>query len=142
MRTEFKRAGEWLSRPGAGALLVLIAGALLPPPAPGGGNGSAHLLGLPTLCPLRALTGIACPGCGITRAFCLCCHGRFVEAITLYHPVVPLVFAALLAAAGYGLLYKKPLPERWLTIWAYGTVALMIAVWIARLLHVLPIPPL
>ncbi|MBC8139678.1 MAG: DUF2752 domain-containing protein [Fibrella sp.] len=140
MRTVCKRAGETLRRPGVGSLLILLAGVLLPPPASGG--GSAHLLGLPTLCPLRAITGIACPGCGMTRALCLCCHGRFVEAITLYHPVVPLVFAGLLVAAGYGLLTNKPLPERWFTVWAYGTAALMVAVWIARLLHAVPAPPL
>ncbi|MBC7804799.1 MAG: DUF2752 domain-containing protein [Akkermansiaceae bacterium] len=139
MRTACNRAGKILQRPGVGSLLILLAGAVIPPPAPGG--GSAHLLGIPTLCPLRAATGVPCPGCGITRALCLCCHGRFAEAVTLYHPLVPLVFAGLIAAAGYGLLYKKPLPERWLTPLAYGTVALMIAVWVARLLHVLPSPP-
>jgi hypothetical protein len=59
-----------------------------------------------------------------------------VEAVTVYHPVVPIVFAGLLVAATYGLLTKKPLPERWLSPLAYGTAALMIAIWVARLLHV------
>lgn len=140
MRTVCSRAQELLGRPGVGSLLVLIAAALLPPPTPGG--GSAHLLGIPTLCPLRATTGIPCPGCGITRALCLCCHGRFTEAITIYHPLAPLVFAWLLAAATYGVLYKKPLPEHWLSRLAYTTVGLTILLWIARLLHILPSPPL
>lgn len=140
MRTACNRALEILRRPGVGSLLVLLVGAILPPPASGG--GSAHLLGIPTLCPLRAATGIICPGCGITRALCLCCHGRFVEAITVYHPVVPVVFAGLLAAAGYGLLTQKTIPDRWLSPLAYGTVALMIVIWVARLAHLLPAPPL
>ena len=140
MRTVCKRAGEFLGRPGVGSFIVLLAGVILPPPTLGG--SAAHLLGIPTLCPLRATTGIPCPGCGITRALCLCCHGRFFEAVTVYHPLVPLVFAGLLVAAIYGLIYKKPLPERWLSLLAYGTAALMLLVWGARLMHLLPPPPL
>ncbi len=140
MHTVSEWATAILSRPGVGSLLILLVCVIMPPPVPGG--GSAHLLGIPTLCPLRAVTGIPCPGCGITRALCLCCHGRFAEAVTVYHPLVPLVFAGLVAAAGYGLFAKKTLPERLLSPLAYGTVALMIAVWIARLLRLLPSPPL
>ena len=139
MRTVAKQAAA-LRRPGIGSLVVLVVAAVLPPPSATG--ASAHLLGIPTLCPLRAATGIACPGCGITRALCLCAHGRFFEAVTLYHPVVPLVFAGLVAAAGYGLTTGKPLPERFGERYWYGTVAVLLAVWVARMCRLLPFPPL
>jgi len=34
------------------------------------------------LCPFRALTGLPCPGCGMTRAFCALSSGRFDEALS------------------------------------------------------------
>lgn len=33
------------------------------------------------LCPFRALTGLLCPGCGMTRAFCALGHGELMRAI-------------------------------------------------------------
>ncbi len=129
----------FLRRPGSGSLLILLGAVAIPLPVRRGNTSS--LLGLPTLCPLRAATGVPCPGCGITRALCLCAHGRFIEAVTVYHPVVPLVFLGLIAAAGFGLWRGKPLPDRIATPLVYVTVALLLAVWIARLTGWLPVPP-
>ncbi|MBV9210145.1 MAG: DUF2752 domain-containing protein [Acidobacteria bacterium] len=33
------------------------------------------------ICPFRALTGLLCPGCGMTRAFCALGHGELRRAI-------------------------------------------------------------
>ena len=37
------------------------------------------------LCPLREVTGLPCPGCGLTRSFLLIAQGRFGEAWRM-HP--------------------------------------------------------
>lgn len=41
---------------------------------------------LPFTCPILALTGIPCPGCGLTRAWLAALGGRFAEAFA-FHPL-------------------------------------------------------
>jgi len=48
------------------------------------------------LCPLRAVTGIPCPSCGLTRALAHLERGHWAEAVR-FHPFSPLVFLLLLA---------------------------------------------
>lgn len=51
-------------------------------------------------CPLLALTGFACPGCGLTRGFHALFHGDIIPALdfNLLLPVWALVFAWLFLA--------------------------------------------
>ncbi len=63
------------------------------------------------VCLLYSLTGLACPGCGLTRGFHELFHGRFIPAVdfNLFVPVWAVIFAyvwvslALLAVRGRGL---------------------------------------
>ena len=50
-----------------GAGLALAASILIP----------ASRLPAAPLCPFRLLTGLPCPGCGLTHAFCNISHGHF-----------------------------------------------------------------
>lgn len=52
------------------------------------------------LCAFNALTGLDCPGCGMTRAFLLIGHGRLADA-TAAHPAS---LAAFLIVSGMALL--------------------------------------
>ena len=64
--------------------------------------------GLPQvpICYFAVLTGLPCPGCGLTRGFCAIAHGRFADAWA-YNP-----FAfALYGLTVFFLLYP------WLTRW-------------------------
>ncbi|MBA2340399.1 MAG: DUF2752 domain-containing protein [Pyrinomonadaceae bacterium] len=47
------------------------------------------------LCPFRFLTGLPCPGCGMTRAFCHIAHGHFVTALR-FNPFSVFVFLAVI----------------------------------------------
>lgn len=52
------------------------------------------------LCAFKALTGVDCPGCGMTRAFLFLGHGRIAEATALH----PLSVPAFLVVAGMAIV--------------------------------------
>ena len=54
------------------------------------------------LCPFRAVTGLPCPGCGMTRAFCAIGHGDFTGALG-YNVLAPFVYAAALLLWAHAL---------------------------------------
>ncbi len=75
-----------------GVLTLTLAASLLLPP-PGSDGRIAHL---PSFCPFFLLTGLPCPGCGLTRAFVCLGHGRWGEAWH-WHPLgLPLYALCLL----------------------------------------------
>lgn len=41
------------------------------------------------LCVVKGLTGLDCPGCGMTRAFILIGHGRFADAVATHPASIP-----------------------------------------------------
>ena len=94
------------------------------------------------VCPLYALTGIACPGCGLTRGYHALFHGDIATAlhfnalIPLYSLIFGYLFISLmlLAVRGRGLsfsVFRKP----WL-LWSVAILAIAFAV-----LRNLPIYP-
>ncbi|WP_315859593.1 DUF2752 domain-containing protein [Cyanobium sp. ATX 6F1] len=108
---------------GWSSLALMVALALrshgLPLPLPG--------------CPLRALTGVPCPTCFLTRSALATLHGDLGEALELHLFGPPLVATGLWLALVQGLL-GRPLPA-----WRWGRLALAVAValliyWLLRLL--------
>ncbi|MGK2957472.1 MAG: DUF2752 domain-containing protein [Acidimicrobiales bacterium] len=88
-------------------------------------------VGLP--CPLRALTGIPCPFCGMTTASIHLARGRFVEAVAA-NPLVLLV--AIFTLVMFGLIALRrmghlPPPSPWRTdktkplTWALSALAMV-----------------
>jgi hypothetical protein len=88
----------------------------------------------PAFCLFRRATGIACPGCGLTRAAAALARGDVAGSIG-FHPLFALVAAE--AGVGWALwgraLYDRgDFPRRAATLVAVATAALFVAVWIAR----------
>lgn len=75
------------------------------------------------VCPLYALTGFACPGCGLTRGFHALFHGDVAAAMhfNVLIPVWAVIFAvsfislALFAVRGRGLPINELSPN-WLVV--------------------------
>jgi hypothetical protein len=93
------------------------------------------------VCPLYALTGFACPGCGLTRAFHALFHGNVLTALD-FNALVPLwtlifgyffVSLTLTAIRGKGLQWKWVSPGM-----LVGLLILMLAFGVIRNLPYYP----
>jgi hypothetical protein len=74
------------------AVGILVGSALLSP--------SPDVVGLlgfdvPVVCGMRRLTGIPCPGCGLTRSFAFLAHGHLAESFHMNWLGPPLFLAVL-----------------------------------------------
>lgn len=90
----------------------------------------------PTICPMALLTGVACPGCGMSRAIAWMFRGDLERSVS-YHPLAPLVVIIIVAAVVWALGRRF---RGWRTPRAVvingGLVVLavlLLTVWIARL---------
>lgn len=126
--------------------LLLVTARALPVPQQGA------LLGLPTLCPFKLITGCPCPGCGMTRALVLCAHGDWRQAFA-FHPLGALIYGLLWCAliggvlsAIIGMSREHSGAARVLSPRAAMPItgvffAAMIVIWVLRLSNVVPFPP-
>ena len=91
----------------------------------------------PTVCPFALCTGMACPGCGMTRAASNLIKGNLTTALG-YHPLVPLIAALSVGGWAWYMLRRagrvRPLPTRWLNAILLVTGVMLLGVWIARAL--------
>lgn len=89
----------------------------------------------PTICPIALLTGVACPGCGMTRAASALLHGN-VDLALQYHPLIPLIAVLAIAGWSWSLLRRtgrvQPMPTRLVNLVLIGTGISLLAVWILR----------
>ncbi|HYL50552.1 MAG TPA: DUF2752 domain-containing protein [Acidimicrobiia bacterium] len=78
----------------------------------------------PTLCPLRATTGVPCPFCGMTRAVVAAVHGHVLQSLA-FNPggiFVVLIAAVLLVRPELAARVRRP------PLWALW--ALLGALWL------------
>jgi hypothetical protein len=63
----------------------------------------------PVLCPFRFVTGLPCPGCGLTRSFCAMSSGQFLAAFGdhLFGPVVYLGIVVSLPLMIYQIITNR-----------------------------------
>lgn len=93
---------------------------------------------LPPLCTFQNLTGIDCPGCGMTRSFISIAHGRWMESLR-YHPIGWLVFGLVVAQVPFRFMQltrlRRGLPARqWPgAVWmGWGVMILLVVQWVVR----------
>ncbi|MBA3361797.1 MAG: DUF2752 domain-containing protein [Acidimicrobiia bacterium] len=90
----------------------------------------------PTLCPFALITGIACPGCGMTRAAGRLLRGDMAGAID-YHPLVLLLLVLAVAGGVWYVGYRRqrwrPLSSQRLNLGLVAVGAAFLSVWLARL---------
>lgn len=95
---------------------------------------------LPGTCTFRKLTGVPCPGCGLTRSFISMGHGRIAEAWR-YNPAGLFFFAVVLFQIPYRFyqlarIRRGRVPHRflWLDQWVLVALVLTLIVqWICSL---------
>jgi uncharacterized protein DUF2752 len=88
----------------AASLLALGAARLLDP---------ANAAQGPVICPFRLLTGLPCPGCGMTRAWVYLTHGDVAAAVSANPFALVALPAALLlvGATALSLVRRQPPPD-------------------------------
>ena len=120
-------------RASAGTLWGLLTGVfaasiLLPLPA----SPNDQIAHLPSVCVFYNLTGLPCPGCGLTRAFVCLGHGHLRESLH-WHPLGLVIYAVFLLLwlrcgvywlRGVTLLPLPPRTESRLGLWACLVVLL------------------
>jgi len=92
--------------------------------------------GSPTICGFANCTGVACPGCGMTRAAGQLFRGNIVDALR-YHPLILLIVAEVFGAWTIWMAHRagwiKWRHRRWVDVVIGGTAVLLFVVWAARL---------
>lgn len=73
----------------AGGVLGVTVAAALPPSAVQGG---------PIVCPFRLLTGLPCPGCGLTRSWVFAVRGDLAASVAAHPFGLPLLGLVLVLA--------------------------------------------
>jgi hypothetical protein len=91
-----------------GLAAAAIAGSFLLQPSLNGGllfpfSAVGCDMELPGTCIFRNVTGIPCPGCGLTRSFVHLAHGNFMKALE-FHLMGPVLFVLCLLQIPYRLI--------------------------------------
>jgi len=84
---------------------------------------------LPSMCTMKLLSGMGCPGCGMTRSILAAAHGRVGESVRwhAFGPAVLLGIVGLWAATLVGWRFRWDHP--WMIRILLGFVALLFAYW-------------
>ncbi len=95
---------------------------------------------LPVMCGSRALLGVECPGCGLTRSFVALAHGEVRRSLE-FHRIGWLMFAAVVGQLVYRpwALYElrtKIVERRWPTWFGSLLISALIGNWLLKMLGV------
>lgn len=125
----------------AGAVLLLLAAASLEVARDDDGREQVSAAGraLPPLCLFRLVTGLPCPGCGITRSVVDLVHGDLAASLH-HHPfgfVALFLIAAQIPYRTAVMFHPRAQNFRFPSLWTgrvfWGTCGLFLACWVVRL---------
>ena len=86
------------------------------------------------ICPYRNLFGVACPGCGMSRATAHLLDGNVGAAMT-YHPLVPLFVAQAIVGSAMWIGHKRgwwAVSRRTVVVIGIVNIVLLSGVWVVR----------
>lgn len=85
-------------------------------------------------CPIRAITGIPCPGCGITRALLAAMRLQWRSAFSL-HPLFPLALPFLFCAVHANAPLLRGRARPFVVVFLVCCTLIFLAVYALRMLH-------
>lgn len=88
-----------------------------------------------TICPVRLVTGVPCPGCGITRAALLFLTGRWQQAWQMNLVIFPIVLTVLYYGVNRYFLNRKVKGMRWIIL---GIAVMLLAVYLQHMIRYFP----
>lgn len=95
----------------------------------------AALIGNDTVCLVKNVFGIPCPGCGMTRAFISLFKGNIKQAF-YFHPlfIVPIIIGVVILFKNYGI-FKRAYKSK--GFWIFILI-LLVSVWGIRMVLMFP----
>jgi hypothetical protein len=75
----------------------------------------------PLTCPLRRLTGIPCPLCGMTRSVVAAAHGHIVQSLSFNPLGIAVLALAIVALVRPSILHGR-MPPTWLLMTVLGAL--------------------
>lgn len=105
-------ATQLVAVPGPGTLRLLAVLSLAALGCAAGMSPDQAVSG-PVLCPVRLLTGLPCPGCGLTRAWVFAMHGDLARALSANPFVLVTLPAAvvLVVVVSVAAVRRRPPPD-------------------------------
>lgn len=101
--------------------------------------GALHGWAIPELCQSKALFGIDCPGCGLTRSFIHLAHGDVAASYQRHRLgwLLAIVVVMQIPYRAWAIRSKSqaPLGTKWPWVGAWIVVLLLMANWIAKLVE-------
>lgn len=86
-----------------------------------------HFLGIG--CPIKFISGISCPGCGMTRACLSALHFDFAEAF-LFHPLFWVIPCYII-----GYCFREKIPKKVINILNVIVIIAFIGVYLIRMFY-------
>lgn len=75
----------------------------------------------PLICPLRTITGIPCPFCGMTRSVVAALHGNLPESLS-FNPAGILVIALVVLVLVNPAWFRRIRPPTWALVAAFAVL--------------------